>query len=100
MTLPDFHVAIKAAIANKPNWGYTISGVALQTHMGGSQLYSVSLIPPAFLGMTPCTPETINPDLNALKVEGFKYRGLVVLTFESKLSLPAPTWRVQVHYSK
>lgn len=99
MTLSHFHATIKAALASRPHWGYTVSGVALQTHIGGKQIYSVSLVPPATAGSTPLTPESLNPEINALRVDGYKYRGLLVLTFESTLSLPGPAWRVQAHYS-
>ncbi|CAF4946381.1 unnamed protein product [Pieris macdunnoughi] len=58
--LAIFQSRFRNALASKPNWAYTISGVALQTHMGGKQIYSVSLVPPATAGDTPCVPELIN----------------------------------------
>lgn len=100
MSLKGLYAVLKDALASQSTWGYAISGVAIQTHMGGKQIYSASLVPPLIQGDTPCTPENANPALNSLVVPGCKYRSLLVLTYESGVSVPGPKWRVQAHYSK
>lgn len=77
------------------DWNLKLSGVAKVTEENGNVFFSASLIPPV---PDPLPAKTYTARFQSAAVEGFRFRKVQSIEFDSDLSLPKPNWRVQVLY--
>lgn len=97
MSLCDFEKALGAALTSG-NLAYKISGTAKIFTMGGGVVYSGSLVPHLNEKM-PSDPSSHLPMFQKLKCDGYSFKTLEILTFNSSNPTNKPYWRYQVKYT-
>lgn len=95
--MKNFKQAFAKLLADHPEWGMKLSGVACVVQQNNTVFYSASVVPPKTMPKT-LPPNSFTKRFQPAVVSGFKYIKIQCLEFDSELSLPTPNWRIQVLY--